>query len=294
MSETAERQRASTPHEVGESLRAIESRLVCPACRRPLRLEAGELIGTACPHRYPIRDGIARLAILGVATTWNEASADVDSGSYQQNYQQVTDAAAYNRGYQAKALKRASTRRELSLLHSLLASQGHSRTLLNLPCGGGRLSRPLAETTDLLLEADIAVGQLLYGAGHRDWSTSEVRMTASAFHIPLRDRGVDGAVCIRLCHHLPTPAERARLLTELLRVADRFVLMTFFDFRSLKNRLRRARQPFDHKPPKHTMRVEEVATLAAQQGFTLLRCPPLSRLGSGHRYALLVRGSEAS
>jgi hypothetical protein len=119
-------------------------------------------------------------------------------------------------------------------------------------------------------------------------------MTASAFHIPLRDRGVDAAVCIRLCHHLPTPTERARLVSELLRVADRFVLMTFFDFRSLKNWLRRARQPFDHKPPKHTMRVEEIGRIAAQHGFTLRRCPALSRLGSGHRYALLVRDAEAS
>jgi hypothetical protein len=105
---------------------------------------------------------------------------------------------------------------------------------------------------------------------------------------------VDAAVCIRLSHHLPSATERTRLLTELLRVADRFVVMTFFDFRSVKNWLRRARQPFDHKPPKHTMRVEEIAHIATQHGFTLRRCPPLSRLGSGHRYALLVRRSEAS
>jgi hypothetical protein len=156
------------------------------------------------------------------------------------------------------------------------------------------LSKPLAETTDLLVEADIALGQVLYGAGRRDWTTPEVRMTASAFHVPFRDRAVDGVVCIRLCHHLPTPAERTRLLVELLRVADRFVLMTFFDFRSLKNLLRRARRPFDHKPPKHTMRVEEVARIGADHGFALRRCPPLSRMGSGHRYALLVRAAGTS
>ena len=65
--------------------------------------------------------------------------------------------------------------------------------------------------------------------------------------------------------------------------------MTFFDFRSVKNVLRRARRPFDRKPPKHTMRTEEVAHLAEARGFTMLRAPYLSFLGSGHRYALLVR-----
>jgi SAM-dependent methyltransferase len=250
-------------------------------------------VGTACAHRYPVRGGIAHLARLGTAETWNAPSATADSARYQQSYQEIGAAEAYNRGYQERALKRSSTRRELSLLRALLASQGRTRHLLNIPCGGGRLSRPLAESTDCLLEADIAVGQLLYGAGRRDWATPEVRMTASAFHIPIRDRGVDGAVCIRLCHHLPTAAERVRLLAELLRVADRFVLMTFFDFGSLKNLLRRARRPFDHKPPKHTMRVAEVTRIAAQNGFALRRCPPLSRLGSGHRYALLVRSTAA-
>jgi ubiquinone/menaquinone biosynthesis C-methylase UbiE len=117
-------------------------------------------------------------------------------------------------------------------------------------------------------------------------------MTASAFHIPLCDRAVDGVVCIRLCHHLPTQAERQRLLGELLRVADRFVVMTFFDFNSVKNLLRRAR-PFDRKPPKLTMTTGEVAALARAHGFALRRSPYLSFFGSGHRYALLVREGAA-
>jgi len=104
---------------------------------------------------------------------------------------------------------------------------------------------------------------------------------------------VDGVVRIRLSHHLPTPAERERLLTELLRVADRFVLMTFFDFRSVKNVLRRAWRPFDGKPPKHTMRTEDVQRLAAVSGFTVRSAPYLSFLGSGHRYALVVRRTSS-
>jgi SAM-dependent methyltransferase len=276
-----------------DPLSAIEPFLVCPACRVPLRRAGDELVGIVCHHRYPIRDGIARLAILGGSETWDESGPAAGSADYQHSYQRVAAAEGYNRGYQTKLLKRVNTRRELALLRRLLRTQGSSRRLLNLPCGGGRVSRPLAESTGLLVEADIAVGQLLYGADRRDWKTPEVRMTASAFHIPLRDRAVDGVVCIRLCHHLPTPAERERLLTELFRVAERFVVMTFFDFRSVKNLLRRARRPLDRKPPKHTMRTGDVRRLAAANAFALHTAPYLSFFGSGHRYALFVREPAA-
>ena len=37
------------------------------------------------------------------------------------------------------------------------------------------------------------------------------------------------------------------------------------------------------------MRMEEVAGLAAANGFAVMRCHYLSFFGSGHRYALLVR-----
>jgi SAM-dependent methyltransferase len=274
-----------------DTLAALEPFLVCPACRTPIERRGDELVGTGCRHRYPVRDGVARLAVFGSSETWDSAGL-ASSRTYQENYQQVDDAAGYNRGYQEKTLKRLSTRRELDILRTLLATQGRTRRLLNLPSGGGRVSGPLAEATDLLIEADIALGQVLYGAAHREWTTPDVRMTASAFHIPLADRSVDGVVCIRLCHHLPTPAERQRLLTELLRVADRFVVMTFFDYNSVKNVLRRIR-PFDRKPPKNTMRTEGVAAIAAARGFVLQRCPYLSFFGSGHRYALLVRERAA-
>ena len=113
-------------------------------------------------------------------------------------------------------------------------------------------------------------------------------MTASAFHIPLRDASVDATVCVRLCHHLPTPQERGRLIAELLRVSRRFVLMTFFDHHSIKNRLRRA-NIFNKKPPKLTMTVDQVRAEARKNGAELVAWPSLFTLSSGHR-----RGASAT
>jgi len=209
--------------------------------------------------------------------------------SYQQEYQLMDAATEYNSKYKRELLKRWSTRREYQLLDQLLASQPRCRTLLELPCGGGRLSPAMAQYTDLMIEADVAVGQLQYGRSHTHSKTPQLWLTASALRIPFRDTALDGVVCIRLCHHLPHATERERLVVELLRVARRFVILTFFDHHSPKNLLRRVRRPFNHKRPKYTMTRSEVRRIAAEHGVQVASCPALSWLGSGHRYALLVR-----
>jgi hypothetical protein len=80
---------------------------------------------------------------------------------------------------------------------------------------------------------------------------------------------------------------------ELLRVARRFVIMTFFDFHSLKNTLRRMRRPLDGKPPKMTMTIARVRELAEENGARLVEYPMLSVTSSGHRYALMVKNEVA-
>jgi SAM-dependent methyltransferase len=236
-----------------------------------------------------VEDGIPLLAQLDEHKADTDEAGRQTAASYQRNYQELGPAAQYNEAYEAYVLKRWSTRREFQLLRRLLGSQPRCRTLLDLPCGGGRLSATIGEFTDWLLEADIGLGQIKYGREYRQVETPRSWFTASAMNIPLRDRAVDGVVCVRLCHHLPNPGEREALVAELLRVADRFVLMTFFDYHSLKNRLRRLRRPFNRKPPKNTMTVAEVGALAARHGARLVAAPALSWVGSGHRYALMVR-----
>jgi ubiquinone/menaquinone biosynthesis C-methylase UbiE len=103
--------------------------------------------------------------------------------------------------------------------------------------------------------------------------------------MPLRDNSVDAAVCIRLSHHLPTYKQREDLLAELLRVARSYVVMTFFDYHSIKNILRRLR----NSKPKLTMTLSQVSSIAAEHDAKLVACPRLSILGSGHRYALMVK-----
>ncbi len=279
-----------------QHLKRLEPLLACPSCGKPLQVGEQRIACTGCGAGYPLYEGVALLALMGTPAAAREEKSDAGESSdpYQQQYQEVAEAAEYNAEYREKLFKRMSTAREYRLLRRLLSSQGHNPTILDVPSGGGRLSAQISEYTDLLIEADIARGQVLYGRKHGRVSTPQVWMTASAFHLPFRDNSIDGIVCCRLCHHLPTHAEREALMAELLRVARRFVLMTFFDYRSLKNLLRRVRRPFDGQPPKMTMKIEEVEALAKRGGAKLVDAPYLAPLSSGHRYALMVKSGAGA
>jgi SAM-dependent methyltransferase len=263
----------------------------CPRCAADLSV-GDEQVACESGHTFPVRDGVPLLAILGTAETWADGAPSQTSADYQREYQEVRKATQYNEAYRDRRAKRWSTEREYQLLEDHLRSRPRSAVLLDIPSGGGRLSGALSRHTDLLVEADIGLGQVLYGreralrtvpAGRRIW------LTASAFHIPFKDRSVCGVVCCRLSHHLPTAEERERLVAELLRVARDFVILTFFDYHSIKNYIRRARRPFNHLPPKMTMTVDRVAELARSGGAELVAWPALSHLFSGHRYALMVK-----
>jgi SAM-dependent methyltransferase len=274
---------------IPEALEQIASLLACPQCGEALRAEGQAFVCGANGHNWPVQDGIAMLARRGTANSWQEDSGGPTSQAYQDQYQDLDRSVDYNHAYRDKFFKRQSTLKEFKLLRRLLGSQEHCETLLDVPCGGGRLSPQMEPYTDLLIEADAGLGQLRFLQSAAKAETARAWMLASAFHLPFKPQSVDGLVCVRLCHHLPTPVERERLIAELLRVARRFVIMTFFDYHSPKNYWRRARQPYNHKPPKLTMTVARVRELAREHGADLIACPSLWWLSSGHRYALMVK-----
>jgi hypothetical protein len=275
------------------ALAPIMDLLACPHCRGPLAGGGEFLACGGCGRSFPLHEGIPLLGSVGDATGGEPAKVAESSVPYQKLFLDGTGAQRYRDRYEKRFYKRFTTRRELGTLRRLLATQPRSRVLLDLPSGNGRVSEPLSEYTDLLLEADIGLGQVALGRKISRVKTPQFWMTASVFNIPLRDGSVDGAVCNRLLHHLPTRSERERAMGELLRVTRRFVLLTFFDYYSLKNLSRLARRWFSTKTHKNAVSAGDIADLARPQGATLVACPRLFLFGSGQRYALLVKPSPA-
>jgi ubiquinone/menaquinone biosynthesis C-methylase UbiE len=278
----------------GTSLAAIEKLLACPECRDPLSVGPDWIRCEGCDARYPIQDGVALLALRGGSETWGVVQDSEQGTDYQEEFQDIAKAADYNLQFRRRPLKLGVTPRESRLIRRCIRRVGRSRAILEVPCGGGRLTTAFADATDLVIEADIAIGQVLYGRKVSQAKVPRIWMTASAFHLPLRDRSVDGVICIRLSHHLPTAAERERLFAEVLRVSSRFAIVTYFDRHSLKHLTWRLRHPFSRKARKPALSKSEVAALAKANGARLVSSEPLSRFGSGHRYALLVRDPVAS
>lgn len=277
----------------GGELAAVAALLACPDCGDPLSFGPDWIRCEGCDARYPIADGVALLAVHGGSETWGAPQAGEQGTAYQQEFQDVGKAAAYNLQFRRRPLKLGVTPRETRLIRRFVRKVGRSRTILEIPCGGGRLTPAFADATDLVIEADIALGQVQYGRATSKLPVRRAWMTASAFHVPLRAGSVDGAICIRLLHHLPTAAERDRLLSELLRVSRRFVILTFFDRHSLKHLTWRIRHPFSRAPRKPALSRSELAALLRGSGARLVASAPLSRFGSGHRYALIVKDAPA-
>jgi hypothetical protein len=46
--------------------------------------------------------------------------------------------------------------------------------MLEIPCGGGRISSQLIDATDLLIQADIGLGQILYAMTKEKFRTPDM------------------------------------------------------------------------------------------------------------------------
>lgn len=204
------------------------------------------------------------------------------------NYNSQRGAQAYKADYQNKLHRKWSDKRERALLAQYFAQIGRVDTILDLPCGHGRLSDFLRGHCGTLIEADwsftmVALNRGDHGDDHRRY------FRASALEIPLPDRAVDVVVSFRLSHHLETQELRERHLHELFRVAKRHVIVTWFSATSLKNMLRELRVKIAGKKPKNVLRNDRVRAIAAGAGFTQVLAKPLFLIGSGHVLGLFRR-----
>jgi ubiquinone/menaquinone biosynthesis C-methylase UbiE len=206
-----------------------------------------------------------------------------------QNYNSERGASAYKADYANKLHRKLSDKRERALLATYFAEIGHVDSILDLPCGHGRLSDLLKSHCKRLIEADWSFTMVsLNQSDHGTDARSSFR--ASALQIPLPDRSVDVVVSFRLSHHLESQELREQHLRELFRVARKAVIVTWFSATSLKNLLREVRVRLAGKKRKNVLRNSRVREVAAATGFVQRRCKPLFLVGSGHSVGLFLRG----
>jgi len=206
---------------------------------------------------------------------------------YANSKRTASEAASYATKYDRELHKRVSTYFERRAIRRAVARTGLTAArVLDCPCGAGRLTDELAPVAALHVSADYSaemVKQLERAHGPKP------RLVASAFDLPFADRAFDLVFSARLSHHISDDARRADYLREVLRVSRGWAVVTIFDSRSLKNRLRELRRRFNKKRPKNVFSRERVAEIAEAAGFVVRDAIPLSRLASGHLFYVLER-----
>jgi ubiquinone/menaquinone biosynthesis C-methylase UbiE len=200
-------------------------------------------------------------------------------------YASPEGAASYNTKYEEALHKRVSQRVELKLLRRLFARVGPRTRLLDLPSGTGRMFGEIGKAAESYVECDYSREMLKLCRQNIAGAPARF-VTASCFHMPYRDGAFDCVFSARLMHHIPDRAERVRFIAEMARVSSEWVITTYFDTWSLKNLLRAIRRPFNRKRPKVTFSTSEMREIGARFGLEMQVSWPLSRLASGHRYAI--------
>lgn len=148
-----------------------------------------------------------------------------------------------------------------------------SHRVLDLPCGGGRVTVHLAKQGYDLSSADLSESML---------AITRENVAKNGFKCPVErqdiekltygDRAFDTVVSFRLFHHFPNPEIRQRAVTELCRVAKQFVALSYFSPASVTSVKRGLRAAMGgRKSDKHPTPLSEVKKYFVKAGFKLVK-----------------------
>ena len=189
-------------------------------------------------------------------------------------------------------LARWKHRHDEALVAALLARSGPHASVLDLPCGTGRLFPVLRRTVPLVFGADLALEMMQAGRAARQGEAVPL-FQADALRLPLADASVDALVSLRFLFHFER-AERVAMLREFARVARRAVLVQTRLAANLKHagRWLRSRAGLARRYRPAPGRAELERELA-EAGLELVELVPVSRLFSD-KALLLARPRRQS
>jgi ubiquinone/menaquinone biosynthesis C-methylase UbiE len=175
------------------------------------------------------------------------------------------------RKYQVR--KESKHRAEMRLVDGAFAHVPKSHRVLDVPCGGGRVTVHLARQEYNVSAADLSEAML---------QITREAVAAHKLNCPVEKQDVekltyanrrfDTVVSFRLFHHFPTPDIRQRAVTELCRVARKYVALSYFSPVSVTSVRRTLRAALGgRKSEKHSTSLVEVEGYFAKAGFKLVR-----------------------
>jgi SAM-dependent methyltransferase len=159
----------------------------------------------------------------------------------------------------------ARTARELALLARVWPGRP-DESVLDLPCGAGRLLPFLHERGHRVVQADGAFAMLRQARARGERPVPAAQ--ADALATPFADGAFDGVVMFRFLHHL-SPAVRRQAIAEACRTARRFVVTSFFHPCSVHHLQRCLRRLGGAAPTRFVVTKHTLAAEFAAHGFRL-------------------------
>ena len=132
---------------------------------------------------------------------------------------------------------------EMAMLAKAFAKTKDVKTVLDAPCGVGRASIWLAQQGHTVTGIDLGEAALVLAAELAQKAGVSAQFESQdIFALSYGDKAFDATLCFRLLHHFESEALQARLIAEICRVSDRYVVISRISpssFTSLRRRLRR-------------------------------------------------------
>lgn len=112
--------------------------------------------------------------------------------------------------------------------------------ILDLPCGTGRLTLRLLEMGHMVTGADISPEMVRHTnerIKEKGFEAKSVAKVENAENLSFSDNSFNGGICLRLLGHTP-PENRLKIIQEFNRVCSDFLILVYYNKKSLKNILR--------------------------------------------------------
>ena len=162
------------------------------------------------------------------------------------------------------------------------------RTVLDAPCGVGRISLFLSQKGFEVTAVDLGEAAVSITESLLIENRQEVKVVCQDIqNMGFKDGAFDASICFRLLHHFSQARAQQELIDELCRVSSDFVVISYFSTHSVTTMRRKLRKFLSGKPIKQNpISLAQLKSLFGRNGFELLGT--VKRSGFLHSLQLAV------
>ena len=157
---------------------------------------------------------------------------------------------------------------EQQIVADLVRELAPGATVLDVPCGNGRMTQLLDRADLSVIAMDFAHEMLKAMELRKIDGRGSCRVQGDVIHLPLPDKSVDLVVNMRLMHHIADPAMQGRMYRQLARVTRGLVITTFWTthcWRYIRKRVLGKKIRGHPVPPDHFVSVCRQAGLVVER-----------------------------